>query len=179
MSAPAGRPSHSTLAATQPRCHRLPLLYFQKIFQKFVVQVHPFSEAAMLWRHHPCPALHTHLAGQTVAVVVCRYGKVSRAGTNREPTSGGRHVSVRCGWSGRAQMPHLLHGWRGDHRLGTLLSVVSFPGTLLDGTSARPAGPQWHRLLRAHLTSSFAPSLSAATGKLYPPHLVPPAPVRE
>ena len=97
------------------------------LFQKFVVQVHTFSEAAMLWRHHPCPALHTHLAGQTVAVVVCRYGKVSRAGTNREPTSGGRHVSVRCGWSGRAQMPHLLHGWRGDHGLGTLLSVVSFP----------------------------------------------------
>ena len=80
MSAPAGRPSHSTLAATQPRCHRLPLLYFQK----FVVQVQTLSEAAMLWRHHPYPALHTHLAGQTVAVVVCRYGKVSRAGTNRQ-----------------------------------------------------------------------------------------------
>ena len=43
----------------------LPLLYLQK----FLVQVQTFSDAAMLWRHHPCPALHTHLAGQTVAVV--------------------------------------------------------------------------------------------------------------
>ena len=117
----------------------------------------------------PCTA---HSPGSTDSCCcVCRYGKVSRAGTDRQ--GGDTHVSARCGWSGRARKPHLLHGWREGHRLGTLLSVVSFLGSLLDGTGARPAGPQWHRLLRAHLASSLATLLSASTGKLCPPHLVP------
>ena len=91
----------------------LPLLYFQKL----VVQVQTFSEAAMLWRHHPCPALHIHLAGPTVFAVCtgtrkCREqvpnDKVVTRMRAHAADGSGEHVSLICCMCGEETIASVL-----------------------------------------------------------------------